>query len=76
MKKMLQIKFECSKDFSCPFDLEEMGEVDLKIEIDDNMKKKIEKKKEKIDKEIKRLKKIEEKKKKEELMKQQMNKEK
>ena len=75
MKKMLQIKFECSKDFSCPFDLEEMGEVDLKIEIDDNMKKKIEKKNEKIDKEIKRLKQLEEKKKKEELMKQQMNKE-
>ena len=75
MKKMLQIKFECSKEFSCPFDLEEMGEVDLKIEIDDKMKKKIEKRNDKIDKEIKKMKKLEEKKKKEESIKDQLKKE-
>ena len=69
MKKMLQIKFENSKDFSAPFDLEEMCDTDLKIEIDEKMKKIIEKENNKIDKEIKKLKKLEEKKKKEELMK-------
>ena len=75
MKKMLQIKFENSKDFSAPFDLEEMCDTDLKIEIDEKMKKIIEKENNKIDKEIKKLKKLEEKKKKEELMKDKEKKE-
>ena len=60
---MLQIKFECSKDFTCPFDLEDMGEIDLKIEIDEQMKKDIEKKNEKIEREIQKLKKLEKEKK-------------
>ena len=59
MKKMIRIKFENSKEFSTPFDLEEMGDIDLKIEIDKDMKKEIEKRNEKIDKEIKKLKKLE-----------------
>ena len=75
MKKMLQIKFNGSKDFSCPFDLEEMGETDLKIEIDEKMIKEIEKKNEKIEKEIAKIKKIEKKKKEEELILDQMKKE-
>ena len=75
MKKMLQIKFNGSKDFSCPFDLEEMGETDLKIEIDEKMIKEIEKKNEKIEKEIAKIKKIEKKKKEEELILEQMKKE-
>ena len=75
MKKMIQIKFGTSEDFSCPFDLEEMGDTDLKIPIDDNMRKIIEEKNEEIDKEIKRLKNLEKKKKKEEQIKDQLKKE-
>ena len=75
MKKMIQIKFDGSEEFSCPFDLEEMGDVDLKIEIDEKMRKIIEEENVKIDKEIKRLKKLEKKKKKEEQMKEQLKKE-
>ena len=75
MKKMIQIKFGSSNEFSCPFDLEEMGDVDLKIPIDDNMKKLIDQKNEEIDKEIKRLKKLEKKKKKEQQLKDQKEKE-
>ena len=75
MKKMIRIKFENSKEFSVPFDLEEMGDTDLKIEVDKDMKEKIMKINEKIDKEIKKMKKLEEKKKQEELMKEQLKKE-
>ena len=75
MKKMLQIKFGCSNEYSCPFDLEDMGDIDLKIEIDENMKHIIEEKNEEIDKEIKKLKLLEKKKKKEEQQKEQSKKE-
>ena len=75
MKKMIQIKFGSSEEFSCPFDLEEMGDVDLKIPIDENTRNIIEQKNMEIDKEIKRLKKLEKKKKKEEQMKDQLKKE-
>ena len=75
MKKMIQIKFGSSEEFSCPFDLEEMGDVDLKIPIDEETKNLIEEKNAEIDKEIKRLKKLEKKKKKEEQMKDQQKKE-
>jgi hypothetical protein len=75
MKKMIQIKFGSSNEFSCPFDLEEMGDVDLKVPIDDNMKKLIEQKNDEIDKEIKRLKKLEKKKKKEQQLKDKKEKE-
>ena len=75
MKKMLQIKFECSKDFTCPFDLEDMGEIDLKIEIDEQMKKDIEKKNEKIEREIQKLKKLEKEKKEEDLLMDEIKKE-
>ena len=62
MKKMIRIKFENSKEFSTPFDLEDMGDIDLKIEIDKDMAKLIKEKNEKIDKEIRKLKKLEKKK--------------
>ena len=75
MKKMIQIKFGSSEEYSCPFELEEMGDLDLKIPIDEDMAKKIEEKNVEIDKEIKRLKKLEKKKKKEEQMKDQLKKE-
>ena len=75
MKKMIQIKFDGSEDFSCPVDLEEMGDIDLKIPIDENMKKIIEEKNEEIDKIIKKLKKLEKKKKKDEQKKDQLKKE-
>ena len=52
-----------------------MGETDLKIEIDEKMRRDIEERNEKIEKEIKRLKKLEEKKKEEELILDQMKKE-
>ena len=39
MKKMIRIKLENSKEFSTPFDLEDMGDTDLKIEIDEKMAK-------------------------------------
>ena len=75
MKKMIQIKFGSSKEYSSPFELEEMGDLDLKIPIDENMAKIIEEKNAEIDKEIKRLKNLEKKKKKEEQMKDQLKKE-
>ena len=75
MKKMIQIKFGNSPEFSCPVDLEEMGDVDLKIPIDENMKNIIDEKNKEIDKEIKKLKKLEKKKKKEEKKKEQLKKE-
>ena len=53
MKKMIQIKFEESEYFSCPFDLEEMGDLDVKIPINENLSKKLEKQNKKINKIIK-----------------------
>ena len=75
MKKMIQIKFGSSEEYSCPFDLQEMGDVDLKIPVDENTKNIIEEKNMEIDKEIKKLKKLEEKRKKDEQMKEQLKKE-
>ena len=62
-KKMIQIKFNESKFFSCPFDLEEMGEIDLKIQINEEIKSMIEAKNIKIEKQIEEMKKKEEEKK-------------
>ena len=53
MKKMLQIKFEESEYFSCPFDLEEMGDFDVKIPIDEKVRKYLEKQNKNIGKKIK-----------------------
>ena len=69
MKKMIQIKMgEYSSTYSCPIDLDEIGDVDIKIPINEEMKKiilkknlEIEKKLEKIKRLKKRLKFIEEK---------------
>ena len=52
-KKMIQIKFEESEFYSCPFDLEEMGNVDVKIPINDKMRNILEKENKKISKKIK-----------------------
>ena len=42
MKKMIQIKIgQHSIDYSCPIDLDEIGDVDIKIPIDEEMKQKI-----------------------------------
>ena len=56
MKKMIQIKFDESEFFSCPVDLEEMGDVDVKIPISEKMRKILEEKNKEIAKEIKDLK--------------------
>ena len=53
MKKMIQIKFEESEYFSSPFDLEEMGDIDVKIPINEDLRKKLEKQNKKINKKIK-----------------------
>ena len=59
-KKMITIKFNDSKFFSCPFDLEELGEIDLKIQISEDMAKIIEEKNKEIEKQIEENKKLEE----------------
>ena len=59
MKKMIQIKSIESEFFSCPFDLEEMGDIDVKIPISEKMYKQLEKENKKINKKIKELKKLE-----------------
>ena len=58
MKKMIQIKMgEYSVDYSCPIDLDEIGDADLKIPINEEMKQKILKKNLEIEKKIEKLKK-------------------
>ena len=52
-KKMIQIKLEESEFYSCPFDLEEMGSLDVKIPITDKMRKILEKENKKISRKIK-----------------------
>ena len=59
-KKMIQIKFNESKCYSCPFDLEEIGEIDLKIQINEQMKNIIEEKNKEIERQIEENKKLEE----------------
>ena len=59
MKKMIQIKFDESEFFSCPVDLEEVGDIDVKIPISEKLSKFLEKENVKIAKKIKELKKIE-----------------
>ena len=57
MKKMIQIKMpEYSIDYSCPVDLDEIGDVDIKIPINQEMKQKIIKKNLEIKKKIEKLK--------------------
>ena len=76
MKKMIQIKFDESEYFSCPVDLEDMGDIDVKIPISDKMYKNLEKENKKIAKKIKELKKIEKLKKEEKNQKNEEEKEK
>ena len=60
MKRMIQIKMgEFSDFYSCPVNLDEIGDVDLKIPINEEMKQKIIKKNMDIDKKIEKLKKKE-----------------
>ena len=60
MKKMIQIKMGDYSDFySCPVNLDEIGDVDLKIPINEEMKQKIVTKNMEIDKKIEKLKKRE-----------------
>ena len=60
LKKMIQIKLgEYSRDYSCPFNLDEIGDVDLKIPINEKMKEKLLKKNIEIEKKIEKLKKKE-----------------
>ena len=59
-KKMIQIKFRDSKFYSCPFDLEEMGDIDVKIQINETMKNIIEEKNKEIENQIKDNKKLNE----------------
>ena len=59
MKKMIQIKLDESENYSCPFDLEEMGGVDVKIPLSENMRKMLEHENKKISKKIKEWKKKE-----------------
>ena len=57
MKKMIQVKMrEYSVDYSCPFDLNEIGDIDVKIPINEEMKKILLKKNIEIDKKIEKLK--------------------
>ena len=60
MKKMIQIKMGIySMDYSCPVDLDQIGDVDVKIPINEDMKKIILKKNIEIEKKIYQLKKKE-----------------
>jgi hypothetical protein len=60
MKKMIQIKIgQHSIDYSCPVDLDEIGDIDIKIPIDEEMKQKILKNNIEIEKKIEKLKKKE-----------------
>ena len=57
MKKMIQIKMgEYSIDYSCPVDLDEIGDVDIKIPINEELKKILLKKNIEIEKKIEKLK--------------------
>ena len=57
MKKMIQINMgEYSIDYSCPIDLNEIGDVDIKIPINQEMKEIILKKNLEIEKEIEKIK--------------------
>ena len=49
-KKMIKIKFNESDSYSCPFDLEEIAEIDLKIPISEQMKNIIEERNKEIEK--------------------------
>ena len=60
MKKMIQIKMkEFSPDYSCPVDLNEVGDVDIKIHINEEMKQQLLKKNIEIEKKIEKMKKKE-----------------
>ena len=54
MKKMIQIKFEGSDYYSCPFDLDEMGDFDVKIPINEETRKFFEEENKNIEKKIKK----------------------
>ena len=59
-KKMIQIKFNESNFYSTPFDLEEIGEIDLKIQINEKIKNILEEKNKEIERQIEDNKKKEE----------------
>ena len=59
MKKMIQVKLPGSDFFSGPVDLEEMGDIDVKIPISLEMQKKLEEENKIIEKKIKKLEKQE-----------------
>ena len=76
MKKMIQVKMgEYSVEYSCPVDLDELGDVDVKIPINEEMKQKIIKKNLEIEKKIEKLKKKERLKKKLQLIEEKMKEE-
>ena len=54
MKKMIQIKLEGSEYHSCPFNLEEMGELDVKIPINEETLNFLEEENKEIEKKIKK----------------------